>query len=82
MSAVIGRPLITELEHDVPYQVALTGETLVSILRDAGYEIPITADVEFDVPGGGDYSNCTLDVSRDYPLYIRWKVRKTFRPES
>ena len=50
----------------------LTGADIISMLKETG-RIPEDADitkVEFRVPGGGDYSNMTLDIDEDAPIVV------------
>jgi len=34
--------------------------------------IPDNARVSINLPGGGDWSNCTLDVEAAHPITIEW----------
>lgn len=52
-------------------ELVLTGDLIVSLLAPLG--VPQDARVVFDVPGGGDWSNTSLDVDEDNPVYVRWK---------
>lgn len=71
--------LVTELEHDVPYEIKLTDTDIIRILRNQGVLLPDSKiEVEVIVPGGGDWSNLALEISENIPVTIRWKVKKTF----
>ena len=49
----------------------INGATLRDSCRNV-INIPQDATVEFMVPGGGDYSNCSVDVDEDAPIHIYW----------
>ncbi len=55
-------------------EFALTREHIIELLRQAGHDIADDAEVVFQVPGGGDYSNCEVDVDGDSPIAVRWTV--------
>ena len=47
---------------------------LKNLLSDYIQErIPDHASVTINIPGGGDYSNMTLDVTQKTPVVIKWK---------
>lgn len=48
-------------------KATLTGEMIAELLG-----APTNAAVEFHVPGGGDYSNMSLDVCEDCPVTVTW----------
>ena len=48
-------------------EVALTARDIISALG-----LPDDAKVFFEVPTGGDYSGCTLDIDDDTPVRARW----------
>ena len=75
------RELITELEHDVPFEIELTGEDICRLLAEAGVQFPKgrQIDVEFIVPGVGDWSNSGIDIDSQHPIRVRWPVKKTFK---
>lgn len=39
--------------------------------------LPPDATIEFNVPGGGDWSNTSIDISRDNPIVVSWSETKT-----
>lgn len=45
----------------------------VELLKALG--LPQDADVYVEVPGGGDWSNCELNIDNDVPLKITYKKR-------
>lgn len=55
-------------------EMTLTGDDILKLLHEAGYldahETGVGA-VTFDVPGGGDWSNCTMNIDEETPIKIR-----------
>ncbi len=60
--------------------VELAGQEIVSLLKAAGYNVPKDANVTVRIPGGGDYSNCHLDIDYDCPVHVTWNVVTTEQP--
>lgn len=56
----------------------LTGADIVDLLIESGIltEAQRKSEVTFRVPGGGDWSNITLDVDADNPVVITVVDRK------
>jgi len=82
MTDLTAQALVKELSHNVPMQIALDGNELVALLQAAGAKIPkLGVTVEVIVPGGADWSNCGLDITKENPILIRWEERKTFVPK-
>lgn len=59
------------------HTIILTGDTLIALLRGKPHEVvsaipPLDAEVTVMVPGGGDWSNATLDIDGDTPIQITW----------
>lgn len=50
----------------------LSREHIVALLRSIGVNIPLGAEVNFDVPGGADWSNSTIEISRETPIVVHW----------
>lgn len=48
-------------------EVALTARDII-----AAFGLPDNAKVTFEVPTGGDYSGCILDIDDDTPVRARW----------
>ena len=59
--------------------VELAGHEILDMLRRHGIGIPegVPVEVFVCVPGGGDYSNTSLDVDEDCPVTVRWKTQET-----
>lgn len=63
------------------HTVQLSGKDIIYLLRQelkaqgVQHQPPDDAEVEFSVPGGGDYSNCNLDIDEDQPVTVRWSER-------
>lgn len=45
---------------------------LIELLNDRGFSIPSDADVTVQVPRGGDYSGCDLDIENDVEIEITY----------
>jgi hypothetical protein len=58
-------------------ELEIDHESLLALLRAAGYSVPEGADVVFHVPGGGDWSNVDVPVSKDDPVFVRWLETET-----
>lgn len=52
----------------------LSGADIIELLRCGGYRITSNASVVFSVPGGGDYSNCDVDVDAQNTITVKWNV--------
>jgi hypothetical protein len=53
--------------------IEITGVHLLELLRAAGHDVPRTGtNVEFSVPGGGDWSNTSIDISEEHPVTVSW----------
>jgi hypothetical protein len=54
--------------------ITLTGRMIAEmVMRE--HDIPlgsVDVQVTFDVPGGGDWSNETINVSTDHPITVTW----------
>ena len=67
----------------ITHQALLSGDELIAHLNgepllDANshlIQVPAYAKVSFQVPGGGDWSNETLEVDEDCPICITWEER-------
>lgn len=60
---------------DRTLRIELTRDDILRLLRADGYKIPNDADVEFRVPGGGDWSNMDVGIDEENPVSIRWKEK-------
>lgn len=62
---------------EVKKSVEISGQQLVDMLREEGIEIPEGTSVQVfvNVPGGGDYSNCLLDIDEECPITATWTER-------
>lgn len=55
-------------------EIKLSGQDIIDLLRVSKPELfgdITTAKVTFRVPGGGDYSNMTLDIEESDPIHVR-----------
>jgi len=48
-----------------------TGEITAEVLRKT-FGIPAGATISVTVPGGGDWSNCELDLDHHGPISVSW----------
>lgn len=54
-------------------EIKLTDGHLRELIRAvSGDVIPAHADIYIEVPGGGDWSNTSLDVCAEHPIIIFW----------
>lgn len=53
------------------YRLELSGEQLRAMLPD---DIPVNAEIYIQIPGGGDWSNTSLDITIENPVVITWKT--------
>lgn len=58
------------------HELELNQADILELLRKAGHDIPEQAvlRVYFAVPGGGDWSNTDIDIDKNHPLRIEWKI--------
>jgi len=56
-------------------QIKLSGQDIIQLLLEKG-TLPRLVDGKgnafFDVPGGGDYSNCSIDIDSDNLVRIEY----------
>lgn len=45
---------------------------LIEMLEAQGHKIPAGADIYVQVPGGGDWSNTSLEVDHENPIIVTW----------
>lgn len=56
--------------------VEIDDEQLIAMLNITyGLGIPQGASVWVHIPGGGDWSNTTLSISKADPISVKWEVR-------
>lgn len=67
---------------ETTYTLKVGSTALRELLIHAGHKVPENAKVTIWIPGGGDYSNCSLDVTDQNQLDIQWKVEKDTESES
>lgn len=53
-------------------EVRLNHRNIRELLEQQGLDIPTNARITIDVPGGGDWSNTSLDVDDANPVVITW----------
>lgn len=52
------------------YVRELNAEDIILAFHKTGIYIPMNSQVFVNVPTGGDYSGCRLDIGKDVPLII------------
>lgn len=65
-------PVEKKTETKVSNSIQFDRERLLRIFEDAGYNFPANASIKIQVPRGGDYSGCLLDIDSECPLTIGW----------
>ena len=58
-------------------EITLSRDALLLMLRDAGIEVPASAEVTVMVPGGADWSNTALHIDDDAPVKVRFSEKTT-----
>lgn len=58
-------------------EITIDRQDILDFLRQKFPGIPDDAVVEFDVPGGGSWSNMSIDISEDTPINVRWRTEAT-----
>jgi hypothetical protein len=56
---------------ETKHHAELTRHKLIALLRQAGHNVPDNAGIFVRVPGGGDWSNCPLDID-DCPIQLHY----------
>lgn len=69
ISSVVQRTVVTT---ERLHQIIIDDTEIRELLRRAGYQIPAKAQIFFTVPGGGDWSNSSVDITREFPVTIEW----------
>jgi hypothetical protein len=65
---------ITRVER---VRMKLAREDLVELLAAGGVHVPPDAKIQFTVPGGGDWSNAAIDISKTDPIEVTWTTEST-----
>lgn len=58
----------------ITHTVKLTGKDILDLMPNLGtrYTPGTRATIEFEVPGGGDYSSCSIDFMNEARVTIEW----------
>lgn len=58
------------------HKITLSGKDIRELIKaqTSAFNIPTDADICVYIPGGGDWSNTTLDIDEDHPIVIEWKT--------
>lgn len=62
----------TETVTTIHHKVTIDRQELLKLIASLGYDIPTNAVISVCVPGGGDWSNTSLDIDKDNPIQIEW----------
>jgi hypothetical protein len=54
------------------HRVEITRKDLVEFMKKLGYDLPRDASIYVNVPGGGDWSNTSLDIDKETPVVVTW----------
>lgn len=63
------RSTVTTVRH----RLELDDDKIRSLLLHAGVVVPDNAKIIVPVPGGGDWSNCDLDIIPGCPVTVTWE---------
>ena len=58
------------------FQIELDNRIIIIAMRSLGYVIPDNAQVVFNVPGGADWANTEIEISKDDPVTLSWVETK------
>jgi hypothetical protein len=76
---MIGIKATTTVQRTEKFRIELTGRDITQMLskhpRFSG--IPDHANISFHVPGGGDWSNMSVEIDDVNPIYIEWQTETT-----
>jgi len=66
------------------HELRLSGEGIRGLLIHMGLIIPERAEVRiyFEVPGGGDWSNTTIDIDDKRPVTVEWVIETVSEKKS
>lgn len=64
----------TVVETTRRFDVRINGDQLRELLKSAGVLVPPGAEITFTVPGGGDWSNMSIDIDDEHPITVSWKT--------
>lgn len=53
------------------YQIS--DQSIRDMLSMQGVNVPPEARIFIEVPGGGDWSNCSLGINEDCPINVCWE---------
>jgi hypothetical protein len=70
--AISTKKIVTTITR-VDKRVEIDRHVLIEMLKQTqDIDVPKGADIYMQVPGGGDWSNMSLEVSNDQPVIITW----------
>lgn len=66
----------------ITHQLTLTGREILDLIVNDGFEIPTPMpeasmmEICFKVPGGGDYSNTSVDFKDEDRVVVTWTTQE------
>jgi hypothetical protein len=63
------------------HELRISNELILALLRNAGARVPSDAEVHFHVPGGGNWSNTSIEVSDEDPVHVTWKDENEYEED-
>lgn len=69
------QPSITaQTRTTTKYHYKLGRVELQKLFQEAGISVPQNAEIYISVPGGGDWSNTSLDITEETPIEVSWST--------
>jgi hypothetical protein len=71
-----GIKITTTTQRTERFRIELTGNDITKMLRNHPRfsDIPDRATISFHIPGGGDWSNTSIKIDDENPIYIEWQT--------
>lgn len=77
MSKLIQTQIRRVTRKETTTEIIVGRDALLLMLRDAGIEVPASAEITVRVPGGADWSNTALHIDSDAPIKVRFSQTTT-----
>lgn len=58
------------------FRLEVPAKALIEALQAVGLAVPTDAEVYVQVPGGGDWSNTSLDIDDACPVVLTWQTKE------
>jgi len=71
-----GIKITTVTRRTEQFRIELTGSDIAQMLKKHPrfFGIPDDVTISFHVPGGGNWSNTSIDIDDGNPVYIEWQT--------